>query len=85
MKLNKAIKTAISACNRSNLDMTAGDRNRTDMTSLEGWGFTIKLRPHGRGDYTGHITERQGLIPVFYENRLIPRQGSICIKSVLSL
>lgn len=23
----------------------AGDRNRTDMTSLEGWGFTIKLRP----------------------------------------
>jgi hypothetical protein len=24
----------------------AGDRNRTDMTSLEGWGFTIKLRPH---------------------------------------
>ena len=24
---------------------TAGDGNRTHMTSLEGWGFTIKLRP----------------------------------------
>ena len=24
---------------------TAGDRNRTDMTSLEGWSFTTKLRP----------------------------------------
>ena len=23
----------------------AGDENRTHMTSLEGWGFTIKLRP----------------------------------------
>ncbi len=23
----------------------AGDGNRTHMTSLEGWGFTIKLRP----------------------------------------
>ena len=23
-----------------------GDRNRTDMTSLEGWGFTTKLHPH---------------------------------------
>jgi hypothetical protein len=24
----------------------AGDGNRTHMTSLEGWGFTIKLHPH---------------------------------------
>jgi hypothetical protein len=25
----------------------AGDENRTRMTSLEGWGSTIELRPHG--------------------------------------
>ena len=24
----------------------AGGRDRTDITSLEGWGFTIKLHPH---------------------------------------
>ena len=24
----------------------AGDGNRTHMTSLEGWGFAIKLHPH---------------------------------------
>jgi hypothetical protein len=24
---------------------TAGDGNRTHITSLEGWSFTIKLRP----------------------------------------
>jgi hypothetical protein len=24
---------------------TAGDENRTHITSLEGWSFTIKLRP----------------------------------------
>jgi hypothetical protein len=26
--------------------MRAGDGNRTRMTSLEGWGSTIELRPH---------------------------------------
>jgi hypothetical protein len=25
----------------------AGDRDRTGMTSLEGWGSTIELRPRG--------------------------------------
>ena len=27
----------------------AGDRDRTGMTSLEGWGSTIELRPHDGG------------------------------------
>jgi hypothetical protein len=27
----------------------AGDGNRTRMTSLEGWGSTIELRPRGQG------------------------------------
>jgi hypothetical protein len=27
-------------------DMRAGEGNRTLMTSLEGWGSTIELRPH---------------------------------------
>jgi hypothetical protein len=31
---------------KPNPDKKAGDGNRTHMTSLEGWGFTIKLRPH---------------------------------------
>jgi hypothetical protein len=26
----------------------AGDRDRTGMTSLEGWGSTIELRPRSR-------------------------------------
>lgn len=26
----------------------AGDGNRTHVTSLEGWGFTIKLHPHNK-------------------------------------
>ena len=29
--------------------MRAGDRDRTGMTSLEGWGSTIELRPRGGG------------------------------------
>ena len=28
--------------------MRAGDGNRNRMTSLEGWGSTIELRPRGR-------------------------------------
>lgn len=36
--------------------LKAGDRNRTDMTSLEGWGFTIKLRPH-KGANEGMIIQ----------------------------
>ena len=32
-------------------DKRAGDRDRTGMTSLEGWGSTIELRPRG-GDWT---------------------------------
>ena len=29
--------------------MRAGDRDRTGMTSLEGWGSTIELRPRDGG------------------------------------
>ena len=29
----------------------AGTRDRTEDTSLEGWGFTTKLCPHGKADY----------------------------------
>jgi hypothetical protein len=55
----------------------AGDGNRNRMTSLEGWGSTIELRPRSR-DYlpatpaayrflpavrTGHFRLRPGLLP----------------------
>ena len=29
----------------------AGTRDRTEDTSLEGWGFTTKLCPRGKADY----------------------------------
>ena len=48
-------------------DFGAGDRDRTDIISLEGWGSTIELHPHtGTGFYTlyfSRVVEGEGFEP----------------------
>ena len=46
----------------SHLFGKAGDENRTHMASLEGWSFTIKLRPLIRGLYIRKGSDCQGII-----------------------
>jgi hypothetical protein len=58
--------------------ITAGDRNRTDMTSLEGWGFTIKLRPHGKAEIIAVFEASSKTIFGFFFGNLTP-EGSDCI------
>jgi hypothetical protein len=38
----------------------AGEGNRTLMTSLEGWGSTIELRPRGGGTRLGRAEATRG-------------------------
>ena len=53
VKFTKEIPSCVQSCKRLQSEnnnvlcenQKAGDGNRTHMTSLEGWGFTIKLHP----------------------------------------